>query len=145
MITFQGSTVDEIDRAFRESVDNYLTLEGVLASEPDVRFAYLFGSAVEGGMGPRSDVDLVNLNRSRSLPLLDRIVRRGAVIRDRDPKGRFDGRMRRPGVDGHQGTGTAVPGKLPRGGRSSGLARDHPRGIRRQVCRDSVVPQSPVP
>lgn len=34
------------------------TLEGVLASEPDVRFAYLFGSAAEGGMGPRSDVDV---------------------------------------------------------------------------------------
>lgn len=96
------------------------TLEGVLASEPDVRFAYLFGSAAEGGMGPRSDVDvavmfdgdpplsrelslhhriaktlkrdvdLVTLNRSRSMPLLDRIVRRGIVIRDRDPEGRFD-------------------------------------------------------
>lgn len=34
------------------------TLEGVLASEQDVRFAYLFGSAAEGGMGPRSDVDV---------------------------------------------------------------------------------------
>lgn len=96
------------------------TLEGVLASEPDVRFAYLFGSAAEGGMGPRSDVDvavmfdgnpplsrelslhhriaktlkrdvdLVTLNRSRSLPLLDRIVLRGVVVCDRDPGGRFD-------------------------------------------------------
>jgi len=27
------------------------TLEDILVSEPDVRFAYLFGSAAEGGMG----------------------------------------------------------------------------------------------
>ena len=71
------------------------TLEGVLATEPDVRFAYLFGSAAEGGMGPMSDIDVAVMfdgdpPRSRSLPLLDRIVRRGIVIRDRDPEGRFD-------------------------------------------------------
>lgn len=113
------------EKANRMDLMNYeesiaRTLEGILETEKDIGFAYLFGSAAEGEMGAASDVDvavmfdadpamsrelalhhriakamkrdvdLVTLNRVRSMPLLASILKQGIVVRDRDPEGRFD-------------------------------------------------------
>jgi predicted nucleotidyltransferase len=58
-----------------------------LADAGDIVFAYLFGSAANGGFGARSDVDvdLIVLNSCRSIPLRRAIVSSGIPLVDRDP------------------------------------------------------------
>ncbi|MBX6422340.1 nucleotidyltransferase domain-containing protein [Thermosulfurimonas sp. F29] len=87
---------------------------------PEVRFAYLFGSRAEGKAGPLSDVDiavylepythsrflelyaalsralkldhldLLVLNRTHNLILLEEIIRHGLLLFERDPDLRMD-------------------------------------------------------
>ncbi len=95
-------------------------LSPVWESFPEVRFAYLFGSFAAGKAGPlsdldlavylepyshgrfldlyaaccralkRNDLDLVVLNRTENLILLENIIREGKLLFERDRGARFE-------------------------------------------------------
>ncbi len=95
-------------------------LSPVWESFPEVKFAYLFGSLARGKAGPlsdldlavylepyshkrfldlyaacsralkRDDLDLVVLNRTENLILLESIIREGKLLFERDPGVRFE-------------------------------------------------------
>ncbi len=109
--------MEEKDRLFQEIREKLLP---VWEAFPEVKFAYLFGSQAAGRAGPlsdldlavylepyshrrflelyaacsralkRDDLDLVVLNRTENLILLENIIREGKLLFERDRGARFE-------------------------------------------------------
>ena len=106
-------------KRFRYNTPMKTQISRVLASRSDVLFGYLFGSYAEGTPSEYSDVDvaiyftdeeidtrldlihqlekqlhkkidLLDLNRTQNIYLLDTIIRKGIVVKDHPSRSRYE-------------------------------------------------------
>jgi predicted HicB family RNase H-like nuclease len=74
VITFQGTTVEELEQAFRESVDDYLEFCAERGEEPDRPFSGRLMVRLNPGLHRRLYVEAKRLGKSLNQYISDRLA-----------------------------------------------------------------------